>query len=1002
MLLQINKFVSNSRSALREICSIPADCSVIEAARQLTKLSLKFTNTLQQRVFLQQCRKENKYPKNIANLKLPNLNQSISSKIDPNGQLKDLQPSATIMFLKQQDKIRRMGETIRKFYLKAEIDEKYLEIKWLNTEIARSRGKLDSVTTPRERRYINRIIDDHCQREKTEVAAKHSRKLELLLTEGSIKRHPGPTHRSTLTKHDNITERLTNLAPGDMPASSTDRPTVQPQYEQPETEKLLTSTPQHLEKNVNINTHPAERGELPNSTDAETGVSISAPGIYDMRATNILNKGRNYKLSPTKPKQLEWDFQTGVWRLIAAMRYSNAYYQTSRPVPDSSTTNNTPNITLHSVAGKFDKDLNPPPTATPWIEGAIKQLKESVEPLRQEIRNTTILRNHQKEDLDSLKDLKEQKNLKVLLTDKTNKIAIMDRALVDQKLADHLKEPAYQLLKEDPTIEFEKEANNLLIDISTDLGADISKPPMKHLLSTYSTAPELYPQAKDHKPTFPNTKVRVVQPINNSAVEKLDMIVSKVLIQINQLLPNRVKSTDEFLQKLRSSYPNNMTVPNSADGFQTSLDVENMYPTLPTNDRALNVIKSYIEKYKDQINMLGFSTSHILSMLEFVLSHTYIKSGHKFYLQKRGIGTGSHSSGAYAEILVDHTYKCASQKTNLQPEFIATYVDDAWLLWTSSPEDFEKYKDALNSVWQTVNFTYEMPDSGKLNFLDLTVELMKTGEITHQHYQKPTASGRYLHHEAHCSHITKTNIIRSETRRIIRNCKYKEESWPHLETLKQNLVSKSGYPTKLVTAHMLQAMEQMEKRDLTDSQKPTAPSPDYVLKIPYINEGFTRKVSSTVKKAGINARIVTQAGRSVKSLISEKTKKTCNCELCKSGNDCSTSHFVYQADCNTCGDQYIGASRRPLKNRLQEHESSFRLNNSRTTLGQHAAEHRKESNEIYRPKAGTRDFEKFLEFYNLNIVRKCKDTLETFINEGMLISSNKPKLNNMQSNGFIE
>ena len=69
---------------------------------------------------------------------------------------------------------------------------------------------------------------------------------------------------------------------------------------------------------------------------------------------------------------------------------------------------------------------------------------------------------------------------------------------------------------------------------------------------------------------------------------------------------------------------------------------------------------------------------------------------------------------------------------------------------------------------------------------------------------------------------------------------------------------------------------------------------------------------------------------------------------------------------------------------------------------QHAAEHRKESNEIYRPKAGTRDFEKFLEFYNLNIVRKCKDTLETFINEGMLISSNKPKLNNMQSNGFTE
>ena len=449
-----------------------------------------------------------------------------------------------------------------------------------------------------------------------------------------------------------------------------------------------------------------------------------------------------------------------------------------------------------------------------------------------------------------------------------------------------------------------------------------------------------------------------------------------------------------------------MTVPNSANGFQASLDVENMYPTLPTDDKALNVIKSYIEKYKDQINMLGFTASHILSMLEFVLSHTYIKAGHKFYLQKKGIGTGSHSSGAYAEILVDHTYTVAGQMTNLQPEFLVTYVDDAWLYWASSQEDFERYKEALNSVWPSVNFTCEMPASGKLNFLDLTIEVRKTGEITHQHYQKPTASGRYLHHDAHCSLVTKTNIIRSETRRIIRNCKYKEESWPHLETLKQNLVEKSGYPTKIVTTHMLQAMEQMQKgcTESSISQKPPTPSesPNYVLKIPYINEGFTRKVSSTVKKAGINARIVTQAGRSVKSLIREKTKNTCECELCKSGNDCSTSHFVYQADCNQCGDQYIGASRRPLKNRLQEHESSFRLNNSRTTLGQQASEHRMENNEEYRPKAGTRDFEKFLEYYDFNIVKKCKDTLETFINEGMLISINKPKLNNMLRNGFTE
>ena len=63
--------------------------------------------------------------------------------------------------------------------------------------------------------------------------------------------------------------------------------------------------------------------------------------------------------------------------------------------------------------------------------------------------------------------------------------------------------------------------------------------------------------------------------------------------------------------------------------------------------------------------------------------------------------------------------------------------------------------------------------------------------------------------------------------------------------------------------------------------------PGYVFRIPYINVGFTRKVSFAM-----NARIATQAGGSWKSLISEKTKE--KSEPYKSRSDCSTSHFVHQ------------------------------------------------------------------------------------------------------------
>ena len=952
--------ISNSRSALRLICSIPADCSVIEAARRLSILILKKTNTQQQLEFLKLCRKENIYPKNISTLKLPNLYQSFASRFDTNGKLQHLQPSIIPMYLKQRGKIQRMTSTIHKFFLKAEIDEKYLEIKWCDLEIESIRKTLGEVATPRESRYINKIIEDHRAREKEEAWQKLDRKLENI--------------RNAIQNPDIKQKQLQNESP--------DRSSSPPNSDR---------TSKDVSTNMQVATEPSSSSGNTISSDS-SAVIVTVPSIYDNKASNILQRGRNYKLSPENGSRLENDFQTGVWRMIAAMRYSNPAYGTYLPNSVSHMNKNP----ASAVMG-FDKDLCPPPRATREIESTIKELKGAMEPLKQEMRKIHIPRNYLKEDLESLAETKKKDNVQIILTDKTNGIAVMDRELVQTKIADHLRAPAYQLLEEDPTKSYETAANNLFADICADLNRDPSTPPTKHLMSQHSTAPELYPMAKDHKPTFPDTKVRVVQPINNSAIEKMDMVVSKILIQINQLLPNRVKSTKEFITKLHNTYPENIAVGNHIN-FQASLDVENMYPTLPTDERALEVISRYIEEYKSRIDLYGFLPSHITSMLQFVLHHTYIKAGEHYYLQKRGIGTGSHSSGAYAEILVDYTYKTAAANSTYQPECLSTYVDDAWLLWTSSMEHFEEFKTALNSVWDTVNFTSELPEEGKLNFLDLTIEIRDNREISYTHYQKPTASGRYLHYESHCSLVTKTNIIRSETRRIVSNCKYQADSWEHLEKLKLHLIQNSGYPEETVTRHMLQALE---KKGSNTTTKPR-PNLDYILKIPYINEGFTRKVNTTIKKLGISARVVTQAGRSVRSLINSPKEASCQCELCMADIDCSTRHYVYKAKCTKCGDLYVGASRRPIKGRISEHESSFRLNNGRTSLGQHAAEHRRMDNPKYKPKAGKRDFETFFKHFEFSIEERCKDTLDTFIREGLAIDRIKPKINNMCGNGFTE
>ena len=84
-------------------------------------------------------------------------------------------------------------------------------------------------------------------------------------------------------------------------------------------------------------------------------------------------------------------------------------------------------------------------------------------------------------------------------------------------------------------------------------------------------------------------------------------------------------------------------------------------------------------------------------MMQFITTHTYARACGKHYLQTTGVGTGYHSSGAYAEILVDFTYKRAllNMEDDSRPLYLGTYVDDSNSLWKSI-EDARTFLSHLN------------------------------------------------------------------------------------------------------------------------------------------------------------------------------------------------------------------------------------------------------------------------------------------------------------------
>ena len=140
------------------------------------------------------------------------------------------------------------------------------------------------------------------------------------------------------------------------------------------------------------------------------------------------------------------------------------------------------------------------------------------------------------------------------------------------KMTEHLSNGWEPLRRGDPSAKYEKEANALLFSCLKDAGI-VDTHVKKRLTSRHCKAPPLFPLAKDHKSSFPDCKVRVVQPIHGSAIEILDQITSKVLTQVLPHLKHRVKSGDDFIAKCLASN----TLHGNHEPYQASLDIESMY-----------------------------------------------------------------------------------------------------------------------------------------------------------------------------------------------------------------------------------------------------------------------------------------------------------------------------------------------------------------------------------------------------------------------------------------
>ena len=100
---------------------------------------------------------------------------------------------------------------------------------------------------------------------------------------------------------------------------------------------------------------------------------------------------------------------------------------------------------------------------------------------------------------------------------------------------------------------------------------------MQKLLSAGSRPAKFQAFIKDHKnKTGVNFPLRPIASVNNTAVEKVDWIVSEILTQLVKFVPANVKNTHEVITKLKNLEKGDFT----EEMTFVSLDVVNLYPSI--------------------------------------------------------------------------------------------------------------------------------------------------------------------------------------------------------------------------------------------------------------------------------------------------------------------------------------------------------------------------------------------------------------------------------------
>lgn len=484
----------------------------------------------------------------------------------------------------------------------------------------------------------------------------------------------------------------------------------------------------------------------------------------------------------------------------------------------------------------------------------------------------------------AIKSLRRNKNIVIKPADKGTSVIIMDktkyveegeRQLSNEKFYKPIDEPIHPSVKETyMSIVDTIESKKLL---TKKQAVNLELPPEPRSRKFYLLPKIHKEQSKWHNNIMPPG--RPIVSDCGSDTYKLSTYIDYYLSPLASKHPSYIKDTSDFLQKLSCIKPN----PNS---LLITLDVESLYTNID-NNAGLNAIQDAFDNSPNDQR----PDEEILLLLSNSLKNNDFIFNDKWYLQVGGTAMGKKFAPNYANIFMAKWEKEALIKSPKQPQTYFRYLDDIFIIWPYSEDEFLQFFDILNSHDNNIKLKYTIAEYS-IDFLDVTIfkgnQFYETGQLDSKVFFKPTDTHELLHKNSYHPKHTFRSIIKSQLIRFHRICTHKVDFDQACSTLFRALRTR-GY-----------------------------------------SQGFLRKIKRDtlfgLTHSGIASRCNETRCKICPYIVQTNTISDSNSLPIRLQHklDCNSTHVIYLIECSNCNIRYIGETSRKLKDRINQHRSDIK------------------------------------------------------------------------------